>query len=693
MEPTPSSARDLAGTSPLRSRDRLRVVQVRATRSSDASGLDAVGASITSAFDFGRLNSFIDATEGIAPRVAANCRRSELALSGSRWGTGRPVDWMRLRVDVAGGGLVDVRVMAVSWVSLSDTLALLEDLYYEDLIGEPASWDSQALDDPGAAPDRVEPMHQVVLLPDSHDEPDWALWQRLIYRFDDDARREFTSITQPAELNRRHGQVAAVGTYGTVLWRIQNDVEQGIIASAALNVSAVSSLQRTRALAHTTLKDLHRQAIESDNSYLTPGLRRELRREVGRDSGDPELPRCRADFRRRGLGHYRSPLAEPAYRVLPPGPLPRSQHPRTSRRRRPHARPPPIRRRRRTRHPPKRRNHRQRTPSPTLVHRRPNPRRDHHPPLTATGVLQHDVPEDQSSGWTVPQRTPAVSPDGKIFVNDLEGGLHRMSTSANGPSLDHLFHALSTDGRRIPTHEVVISDSLAVFIGPDYRSIHDLKSGQLIHFERFARIQGVHLTAPNRLLYSCGSGIEAENLVRGLYEIEFEPGAARLVWRDEDLDAKAFTVGDPVCFDANEAHDLILIGTEFGVVRASRLSTRHELWSIHTSDLVRVVRAVRDGVVLGHNSGRISMLDPNTGEQRWSQPIHPSGVSGIAEDPSGDLLATTSSTGLLRLINHQGNVVLGTVLPPLAITPVWADDETLLVASRRGVHQMRITLG
>ena len=256
------------------------MVQVRATRSSDASGLDAVGASITSAFDFGRLNSFIDATEGIAPRVAATCRRSDLALSGSRWGTGRPVDWMRLRVDVAGGGLVDVRVMAVSWVSLSDTLALLEDLYYENLTGEPTAWDSQALDDPGSDPDRVEPMHQVVLLPDGHDEPDWALWQRLIYRFDDDARREFTSITQPAELNRRHGQVAAVGTYGTVLWRIQNDVEQGIIASAALNVSAVSSLQRTRALAHTTLKDLHRKAIESDNSYLTPSLRRELRREL-----------------------------------------------------------------------------------------------------------------------------------------------------------------------------------------------------------------------------------------------------------------------------------------------------------------------------------------------------------------------------------------------------------------------------
>ena len=60
----------------------------------DASGLDAVGAPVTQAFDFGRLNSFIDATEGIAPRVAAASRRTGLHLRGARWsGDDRPVDW------------------------------------------------------------------------------------------------------------------------------------------------------------------------------------------------------------------------------------------------------------------------------------------------------------------------------------------------------------------------------------------------------------------------------------------------------------------------------------------------------------------------------------------------------------------------------------------------------------------------
>lgn len=276
----PSPSDGLVGESPLFSRHLLRVCQVRATWSSDASGLDAVGAPLTDAFDFGRLNSFIDTTEGIAPRLAAAVHQHDLELAGSRWTGGRSADWMRLRLDVAGGGLVDVRLIALPWESLTDSLALLEDLYYEELSNEPDQWDTQAVSDPGATPDRVEPMHQIVFLPDDHDEPEWGLWQRLIYRFDDDARREFTSITQPAELNRRPGQVAAVGTYGTVLWRLQSDVEQGIVISAALNVSALSSLQRTRALTHTTLKDLHRKAAQSDASFPTPALRRQQRHEL-----------------------------------------------------------------------------------------------------------------------------------------------------------------------------------------------------------------------------------------------------------------------------------------------------------------------------------------------------------------------------------------------------------------------------
>ncbi|MCP4962710.1 MAG: hypothetical protein GY925_26005 [Actinomycetia bacterium] len=42
----------------------------------------------------------------------------------------------------------------------------------------------------------------------------------------------------------------------------------------------MSSLQRTRALAHTTLTDLHRKAAQTDESYSTPALRRQQRHEL-----------------------------------------------------------------------------------------------------------------------------------------------------------------------------------------------------------------------------------------------------------------------------------------------------------------------------------------------------------------------------------------------------------------------------
>ncbi|MEM9892961.1 MAG: hypothetical protein AAF962_19010 [Actinomycetota bacterium] len=264
---------------PLSDRRRLRVCHVRATTSDDASGLDAIGVQVTQVLDFGRLNSFVEAADDVAPRAAAISERDELELSGQRW-NGRPAEWTRLRIDVAGGGLVDVRLLAIEWVSLTDSLNLLEDLYYEGLDGEPDTWDLQHLADPGAPPTRVEPMHQIVMLPDDHEEPDWELWQRLIYRYDAEARPEFTSIRRPAELNRRPGQVAAVGTYGSVLWRIQSEVEQGAVLSAALNVAAISSLQRTRSIAHATLKGLHQQALDSDRTYRTAAARRQLRREL-----------------------------------------------------------------------------------------------------------------------------------------------------------------------------------------------------------------------------------------------------------------------------------------------------------------------------------------------------------------------------------------------------------------------------
>jgi hypothetical protein len=267
--------------SPLDRIDLLRVCQVRASEPQDESSLRAVGDPVTSQLELGRLAEFIDSADEIAPRIAAVADRAELELAGGTWHSTEPVAWQRLRIDIAGGGMVDVRILAVPWTDLPTTVGLLEDLYYERLQGEPAVWDSEAIGDVGRDPEPTQPFHQLVFLPRHLDEPSWDTAQRLIYRVDLDARPEFSSILQPDELNRRPGQGAYLSTFGSVVWRQQSYVEASLIISAALTVSATASLQVTRARAHDALRQLH-QSVSDDDHYANPSRRQILRNQLVR---------------------------------------------------------------------------------------------------------------------------------------------------------------------------------------------------------------------------------------------------------------------------------------------------------------------------------------------------------------------------------------------------------------------------
>ncbi|MEM9654396.1 MAG: hypothetical protein AAGA65_20050 [Actinomycetota bacterium] len=92
-----------------------------------------------------------------------------------------------------------------------------------------------------------------------------------------DANLDFSSIGRPDELNRRPGQIAAVGGFGSVLWRQQSYVEAGVVLSASLIVSAVASLRETRAAAHAALRDLHSLSEADVDLYSTSESRRNLR--------------------------------------------------------------------------------------------------------------------------------------------------------------------------------------------------------------------------------------------------------------------------------------------------------------------------------------------------------------------------------------------------------------------------------
>lgn len=104
----------------------------------------------------------------------------------------------------------------------------------------------------------MSPFHQLVFVPDSEPEPTWETIQRLIYRADLDAIEEHSSIGHPDEINRRPGQLAAVGSFGSVMWGIQDYVESSLIASAALTVAALACV-----------RDIRRQALAQLSGFQT----------------------------------------------------------------------------------------------------------------------------------------------------------------------------------------------------------------------------------------------------------------------------------------------------------------------------------------------------------------------------------------------------------------------------------------
>ncbi|MEM7341610.1 MAG: hypothetical protein AAF467_23380 [Actinomycetota bacterium] len=230
----------------------------------------------TAGLDLGRLADSLDAAGPLAPTLIAAVHASEVQLVGARSGQ-RQASWQRLRLGIPGGGIVDVRLLAIPWPSLQDAIPLLEDLYYESFSGERADWDVLNVPDVGHL-DAVSPVHQLVFVPDSQEEPSFETVQRLVYRADLDAIEEHSSIAHPEELNRRPGQLAAVGAYGAVLWGHQDYVESALIISSALAVAATACVHdvRRKALAHLAVVD----GIAHGDEQAT--LRAELARNLTR---------------------------------------------------------------------------------------------------------------------------------------------------------------------------------------------------------------------------------------------------------------------------------------------------------------------------------------------------------------------------------------------------------------------------
>ncbi|MEM9892958.1 MAG: hypothetical protein AAF962_18995 [Actinomycetota bacterium] len=264
---------------PLAQRAKVRVCQVRAM-GSPAQRHHLVGTDLTTALDFGRLAAPLDAAGPLTPIVVSQAVEDRLTIEGPRIGS-ISADWMRLHLQTPASGLVDVRLFATDPDSIEATVDLLEDLRDEAVVGEPASPTYDGMAEYDDRPLATRPFHQLTFLPaaDPEDEPRWEDVQRLIYRADLEAIEEQSSISQPVEMNRRPGQLAAVGSLGTVGWGLQDYIEPATVLSATLGIASLDAIQTVRLRS----VELWRQAQElvgpvSAQRTTTPA---NLRSEVG----------------------------------------------------------------------------------------------------------------------------------------------------------------------------------------------------------------------------------------------------------------------------------------------------------------------------------------------------------------------------------------------------------------------------
>jgi hypothetical protein len=122
---------------PLKHRSQIRICHVQEVGKTKDS---PAGTPITQAFDFGRLERQIATAGVLAPRLLTASGPANLTLTGEKSGS-HAVNWQRLPICTHANELVDIRIPTTGWHSITNAIDLLEDLYYEQLLGERPDWD------------------------------------------------------------------------------------------------------------------------------------------------------------------------------------------------------------------------------------------------------------------------------------------------------------------------------------------------------------------------------------------------------------------------------------------------------------------------------------------------------------------------------------------------------------------------
>lgn len=264
---------------PYASRPHLRITTVYSTSwVCDPARLPPDGHAPTDLLAFGRLTPFYDMAKEQLPRVLRKESLDCASLVCQRWQTGLPMAatlWHFLHPS----GQVLVALTLDVPLGLVESVPLMEDLYYasiecggvplEQLAGERVGHHAPNGDAAtrGFLPERHQLVFRSVSSPE--DAPGDDVIQRVIYRSDLPYRPEHSSISYPAELNRRPTTVGALGPYASLICGHQDYIENGVLLSAVQTVGSAARLREIREVAYAyghrfrarseTERDTHRR--------------------------------------------------------------------------------------------------------------------------------------------------------------------------------------------------------------------------------------------------------------------------------------------------------------------------------------------------------------------------------------------------------------------------------------------------
>jgi hypothetical protein len=212
---------------------------------------------------FGRLGRYLEANEGGSPLVMAAEHLAGQAVSFP--GCVNTLDIaaahvLVIHVNASSCVLVLTIDLTGNYVNLIDALDAGYAINIE-VSGQPLASYVQSLLFPGSEGSRVKigyERHQLVYyaVKDASDLPDFDTIQRLVYRADLPALPEHCSFVQPAELNRRPTSLAYLGAYVSVLTSQQDYIENAVLLSAMIIVSAAARLRMLKQHALKSLEEL-----------------------------------------------------------------------------------------------------------------------------------------------------------------------------------------------------------------------------------------------------------------------------------------------------------------------------------------------------------------------------------------------------------------------------------------------------